>query len=172
MNRDTKNRLNELKDLAKFNMAKKELLRDLRENNGVELGDYDLVEFIDTKLIHKTAYNRISNDDVKVVKFRYTIKEDVQSKVDSLFCDFDLVLTNKVVFFPSTYKIKFARPSRMYVNFPIAFRRSLAECKSIIDVLLHQFYADIFIVSEDFKFGILIYEDEYEYVFIHHWSEG
>ncbi|WP_430883359.1 hypothetical protein [Fusibacter sp. JL216-2] len=169
MDNNLKDRLAELKEVSKFEVAKKQLLEEFRTLYGVELGDKDQVSNDKSVKIHDLAYKKLDSSVVTSVKFRYTLKEEVQKWFDSVFSEFIELFDRKVILYPATFRSKVLRTNREFYNFPISFYRTFEECKEVLDVVIHHSYIDVLIVTEDLTKGILIYEDEYEYVFIQHW---
>ncbi|WP_256761584.1 hypothetical protein [Cohnella sp. WQ 127256] len=163
----------QLEKLLKKNKVKEarmQLINDLKKYHNIDISNHEYVDYQVSEEVHKKVYEQIKSDDIKSLKFPFN-EETVKSKIDFIFGYFKDNEKETVMFFPSTFGFYFRNSNQLYLDYPIAIRMSLLDCKKIVLTLMFEMHDDLVVVSDKFKFGFVLSEDEYSTVTIEDWEK-
>lgn len=165
---DRKSRLGKLLKENNRKQAKIQLIYDLKQYHDIDISDKEYADYQLAEEVHQNIYARIKTDEIKTLTFPYDEKT-LKSKIDFIF-DYDKKYEQeRVLFYPSTLGFYF-RGQRLYLKHPIAIIIPLRECKKMMNKLMLGMHDDLSVVSETFKFGFVLSEDEYSNVAIEYWD--
>ncbi|WHY81916.1 hypothetical protein QNH23_00340 [Siminovitchia fortis] len=171
MKNDRKARLKKLVKENKIKRAKIQLADDLLKHYGINISGKEYADFQISEKVHYEVYEQIKTDETKSMSFSYN-EEMLKSKMNFLFDYFRDYGKETILFYPSTFGFYFRSSNQLYLDYPIALKIPLAECKEMVIKLMLDMRDDLIVVSENLKFGFVLSEDEYSYVTIDYWVKN
>ncbi|KAA6475879.1 hypothetical protein [Bacillus swezeyi] len=134
----------------------------------IDISDKEYTDYQLSEEVHQNIYARIKTDKVKTLSFPYDEKT-LKSKIDFIFGYDKKYEQEKVLFYPSAFGY-YSRGHRLYLQHPIAIIIPLRECKKMMSKLMLDMHDDLSVISETFKFGFVLSEDEYSNAAIEYWD--
>lgn len=164
-----KQRLEKLKKENKLKIAKKQLIDELKTKYDIDITNRTFIDHQVSNYVHKKVYERIRENDIKIEKFRYEYNT-ISKKLEWVFNIFKIYEDSNIFFFPSTFGYYYRSCNNLYLDFPIAVYSIFKESKADIFKIIHEMFDDIVVVEENLKYGLVISEDEYQYISIEYWG--
>lgn len=169
MDIESKQKLEKLKKESKRKAAQKQLIEDLKNWFQIDISSCIFADYQISDDIRLAVYEKIRLKDIKKEKFYYepNVANEKLKMVINKFITFE---NRQILVYPSTHAYFSIRGDHLYIEFPIAVVSSIKECKGIVFKLMHETHNDLIIVEENLNYGLVISEDEYEYVSIEYWG--
>lgn len=166
---ENKSRLEKLKKLNNVRISKSQFKEHIFKTAGVLIDDDMFIDFDKSEELIKETYINLKDHELNRLEFKYA-PQKMEDLIASIFgflqglCDYQIIL------FPSVHNYYLMKKYGELYMYPHGINSDLLMYRSIITSLVRFPFNDIVILTSNMNFGVIISENEYEFVSVDFWG--